>query len=114
MVRVSPRRLYHVRRDMPSDSQGVRSYSSSVPFRRASPERLPLDEAEILLCLTARKVLAADPANRLHDVMDLAGVQLHVEGRGTCLSWRLGVKKHALTKNPDLILIQEVFTGFLS
>ena len=46
--------------------------------------------------------------------MDLAGVQLHVDGRGTCLSWRLRVKKHALTKNPDLILIEEVFTGFLS
>ena len=46
--------------------------------------------------------------------MDLAGVQLHVDGRGTCLSWQLRVKKHALTKNPDLILIEEVFTGFLS
>ena len=73
-----------------------------------------LDKAEILLRLAARKVLTADLAYRLHDVMDLAGVQLHVEGRGTCLSWRLRVKKHALTKNPDLILIEEVFTGFLS
>ena len=73
-----------------------------------------LDEAEIVLRLAARQVLAADPACGLHDVMDLAGVQLHVEGRGTCLSWRLRVKKHALTKNPDLILIEEVFTGFLS
>ena len=70
-----------------------------------------LDEAEIVLRLAARQVLAADPACGLHDVMDLAGVQLHVDGRGTCLSWRLRVKKHALTKNPDLIPDRGSFHG---
>ena len=59
-----------------------------------------LDEAEILLCLTARKVLAADPANRLHDVMDLAGVQLHVEGRGNLSFLAASCKEARIGKKP--------------
>ena len=59
-----------------------------------------LDEAEILLRLPARKVLAADPANRLHDVMDLAGVQLHVEGRGNLSFLAAWCKEARIDKKP--------------